>query len=124
MKKRCFVAVFALLAAAALSGQDAADFEYEAGNGAITITGYTGSAKDVTIPERIDNLPVTVIGDKAFTKNQLTSVTIGSNVRIEKAEFSTEPRPFLGNLLELYTREGSRAGTHKSGDGGTTWRSE
>jgi hypothetical protein len=41
MKKRCFAAMFALLAAAALFGQDAAGFVYDTNNGEVTITGYT-----------------------------------------------------------------------------------
>jgi hypothetical protein len=67
--KKCFAAVFALLVAAALFGQDAADFEYAADNGEVTITGYTGSAKDVTIPERINKLPVTAIGTGRLRTN-------------------------------------------------------
>jgi hypothetical protein len=82
MKKRCFATMFALFVAAALSGQTTADFEYEADNGEATITGYTGSAKDVTIPEWIDKLPVTAIGDGAFQYKQLTGVTIPGSVTV------------------------------------------
>jgi hypothetical protein len=63
MKKRYFAAVFALCIGTALSAQNPADFQYTtATNGSAVITGYTGSAKNVTIPDRIDNLPVTAIG--------------------------------------------------------------
>ena len=58
------------------------DFEYEIVNGkSITITGYTGEAATVQIPTRIQNLPVTSIGEYAFAHcDNLTSVTIPSSV--------------------------------------------
>jgi hypothetical protein len=79
MKSRVLF-VFALFIGAALSAQNAADFQYEVENGAVTITGYTGSAKNVTIPGRIDNLPVTAIGRVVFREKQLTGVTIPDSV--------------------------------------------
>jgi hypothetical protein len=79
-KKRYFAAVFALCIGTALSAQTAADFTYTATNGGAVITGYTGSAKDVTIPDRINNLPVTAIGNGAFREKQLTNVTIPDSV--------------------------------------------
>jgi hypothetical protein len=58
-----------------------AQFNYTTYNGAITITGYTGSGGAVTIPDTINSLPVTSIGDQAFYNcNSLTSVTIGTSV--------------------------------------------
>ncbi|MDR1216249.1 MAG: leucine-rich repeat protein [Treponema sp.] len=63
---------------AALAGL--ADFKYEVRNEGITVTGYTGRSKNVTIPGRIDNLPVTAIGKGAFEGNRLTSVTIPNSV--------------------------------------------
>ncbi|MDR1307693.1 MAG: leucine-rich repeat domain-containing protein [Treponema sp.] len=82
MKKRFFAAAGALFMAATLFSQNAADFEYEAGNGEVTITDYMGSATNVTIPEQINNLPVTVIGDYAFSDNRLTGVTIPHSVTV------------------------------------------
>jgi hypothetical protein len=64
MKKTVLIS-FTLFIEASLSAQNAADFVYEARNGEVTITGYTGSAKNVTIPSRINNLPVTAIGEGA-----------------------------------------------------------
>jgi hypothetical protein len=56
-------------------------FIYTTNNGAITITGYTGSGGAVTIPGTINDLPVTSIGSNAFYQvSSLTSVTIPSSV--------------------------------------------
>ncbi|MDR1840139.1 MAG: leucine-rich repeat domain-containing protein [Treponema sp.] len=57
-------------------------FEYEVVDGrSVTITGYTGNATILNIPERIQGLPVTAIGDYAsFYCESLTSITIPSSV--------------------------------------------
>ncbi len=56
-------------------------FNYTTNNGAITITGYTGSGGAVTIPSTINGLPVASIGDGAFDScSNLSSVTIGNGV--------------------------------------------
>ena len=47
----------------------------------VIITKYTGSDVAVTIPDKIDGLPVTTIGDSAFYNiSSLTSVTIPNSV--------------------------------------------
>ena len=43
-----------------------AQFNYTTNNGTITITGYTGPGGAVAIPDTINGLPVTSIGDYAF----------------------------------------------------------
>src|SRR5205807_177513 len=59
----------------------AQEFFYSANNGVITITGYNGSGGDVNIPSTLSGLPVTSIGDGAFTsKNSITGVTIPDTV--------------------------------------------
>jgi hypothetical protein len=58
------------------------DFRIEISGGEVTITGYTGSAYEVTIPGQIGGLPVTAIGEKAFFENQLTGVTFPDSVRL------------------------------------------
>ncbi len=71
-------AVAPLSAGAVRSG----DFTYVIDkNNAATITGYSGSAANVTIPATLDNHSVITIGDKAFAGNQsLTGVSIPTSV--------------------------------------------
>jgi len=59
-----------------------AQFTYTTNNGTITITKYTGPAGAVTIPDTVNGLPVTSIGDGAFTawNSGITSVTIPDTV--------------------------------------------
>jgi hypothetical protein len=55
--------------------------EYVTNNGAITVTKYNGPGGAVNIPDAIDGLPVTGIGDLAFSGwGGLTSVTLGNNI--------------------------------------------
>jgi uncharacterized repeat protein (TIGR03803 family) len=50
-------------------------------NDAITITGYTGLTNELAIPARLNGLPVTSIGSKAFAGNsRLFNVTIPDSV--------------------------------------------
>ena len=56
-------------------------FTYEINGESVTITGYTGSEGNVTIPSEIDGKPVTAIGERAFSHNNtLTSVAILDSV--------------------------------------------
>jgi len=74
------------------------DYNFTINNGGIIITKYTGSNSVVTIPDTIDGLPVTSIGDNAFDGcTGLTSVTIGTNVTsIESQAFN-----YCGSLLAI-----------------------
>jgi hypothetical protein len=69
-----------LLLAAMLPAAVQAQFTYTTNDGAITITGYTGSNGMVTIPETIDGLPVVGIGDWAFYAAGVTNVLIADTV--------------------------------------------
>lgn len=53
---------------------------YEITKGSVTITKYVGSDTDVTIPASIDGLPVTSIGEGAFSGTAVKKVTIPQGV--------------------------------------------
>jgi hypothetical protein len=58
-----------------------AQFSYAVSNGTVTITRYIGSGGAVTIPSTIADLPVTSIGDSAFSAcASVSSVAIPPNV--------------------------------------------
>src|ERR1035441_1676106 len=58
-----------------------AQFTFKTNNGAITITGYTGTNGILIIPSTKNGYPVTSIGNMAFYQCvNLTNVTIGNNV--------------------------------------------
>ena len=88
MKKTLSAALAILLAigmlsfmAATVNATQEGDYTYEVANGEATITGYTGSGGDVTIPSTLGGCPVTKIGDGTFRgDNSLISVRIPSSV--------------------------------------------
>ena len=58
-------------------------FIYELSGGLATITGYTGTGGDITIPAAINSVPVTRIAERAFFGcTTIKKVTIGSQVAI------------------------------------------
>ena len=63
-----------------------AQFTFTTNNGAITITGYTGTSDALTIPDTINGLPVTSIGDEAFQFGNFSSISIPTNVTSLGAE--------------------------------------
>lgn len=74
---KLFLAVLLLLTACALGR---AQFTFVTNNGAIVITGYSGSGMAV-IPNTTNGYPVTSIGEEAFTfSTGLTGITIPNNV--------------------------------------------
>jgi hypothetical protein len=75
--------IFALGLLLALPAVLQAEFRYTTNNGTITITGYTSadSKYAVTIPNTINGLLVTSIGDSAFTwLSGLTNITIPNSI--------------------------------------------
>ena len=54
-------------------------FEYIKENGGITITKYIGKQTSVTIPNKIEQLPVLKIGENAFADSKVKSVTLPSS---------------------------------------------
>jgi hypothetical protein len=73
----CALAAVLLALPAAVQAQ----FNFVTNDGAITITEYTGSGGDVTIPDSTNGLPITDIAGGAFYQSDaVTSVTIGTNV--------------------------------------------
>src|SRR5665213_1833891 len=78
--RRSLIQICLLAAVLALPAVAQAQFIYTTNNGAITITGYTGSGGAVTIPATINGLPVTSIGDHAFYATGVTVVTIPASV--------------------------------------------
>ncbi|MDR0312899.1 MAG: leucine-rich repeat protein [Treponema sp.] len=73
--------------------QSASHFLYATENSGITITGYTGELTDVIIPASINGLPVVAIGDRAFSYNQLTSISLPGALTF------IGPLAFYGNPL-------------------------
>ena len=63
-----------------LLAETSVPFTYSVANGAVTITGYTGSPGAVTIPGAIEGLPVTAIAARAFTGTNITSLSLPSSV--------------------------------------------
>lgn len=64
------------------------DFEYEFNDGTATITGYTGTDLEIVIPDTIEERPVTVIGEKAFSEYDMTSIELPDTITsIEKSAF-------------------------------------
>ncbi len=85
--------VLLCLSAAPVSAEQYGLFTYKVAGGTVEITDYpTGAVGDVEIPAEIDGMPVTVIGDQAFSAcRSLTSVTIPSSVTAPPAA-GTFPR--------------------------------
>ena len=87
MKKRmlsillALVLIIGLLPATAQAGELDNGLLYEVYDDHVEITGYTGEPTEIVIPETIEGLPVTVIGERAFAYCEtLTSVDFGSSI--------------------------------------------
>ena len=70
MKRTLFLlGLSLLLTLPAATAQKVTDFSYQRDGDAITITGYTGKETYVFVPQSIDGLPVTRIGERALAFN-------------------------------------------------------
>ena len=78
-------------------------FEYTVTGDEATITGYTGSVKNLVIPSELGGKPVTAIGEKAFYQNKtITSVKIPEGVTsIKDSAFA-----YCSSLTEVTIPEG------------------
>jgi hypothetical protein len=66
--------------AAQTTGTTSDGITYSDNNGAVTITGYTGSAAKLTIPSTIGGDPVTTIGAYSFEAGYLVGITLPGSV--------------------------------------------
>lgn len=57
------------------------EYLYVVEDGEVTLTGYSGKEKNVTLPSAIDGLPVTAIGKEAFKNTAVESVILPSSIR-------------------------------------------
>ena len=98
MKKK-FLTVLLVIGAFSAYAQytNEIDFTVKIIDNAVQITWYKGSNREVSIPPRIQNLPVTSIGDVGFAENNLISVTIPNSVT------SIESTTFMSNQLASVT---------------------
>lgn len=61
--------------------QSKGEYLYVIENGEVTLTGYSGKGKSVTIPSEIDGLPVTVIGKETFKNTAVESVILPNSIK-------------------------------------------
>ena len=81
MRTITFAGMLVVCMASLPAGSYGLDFVYTTNNYAVTITAYTGAGGAVSIPDLIEGLPVTTIGDWAFSSiAALTGVVIPNSV--------------------------------------------
>ena len=110
----CWVFLLLLLAlpiaVKAQSTDTTSGFTYTTDGKAITITRYIGSGTVVAIPEKINGLPVTAIGDRVFFFSRLTHIEIPNNVTsIGQQAFCTSTKLTSLTIPASITNIGNRA---------------
>lgn len=122
MKKKVlsFVVVLSMLSAMLLVPMSASDvtsgdYTYTVTDGYATITGYTGSEANLTIPSEIDGYTVKVIGQGAFSQNStLQTVVLPDTVEtierlaFENCTFSSIDLPDSVTSISMYAFAGAK----------------
>lgn len=76
------------------------DFVYTSDGTAATIVNYLGIETDLVIPSDLDELPVTGLGARAFTRNQwLKTISSAAAVRIEAGAYDHNVSRYYGPFL-------------------------
>ena len=104
------------VAAAAEAGETVEGLLYVADNGLATVTGYNGSGRSVTIPEKIDGSIVVKIAEKAFLGASLDEVHFPSSIEEVECFYDAEENtisyphsPFAGSTVKkAYFAEGTK----------------
>ncbi len=78
--RRSILAIVAFAISVSTASVQAGDYLYETNHGTINITHYIGPGGNVTIPSKINELPVTSIAERAFSGCYLLSLTIPNSV--------------------------------------------
>jgi hypothetical protein len=101
-------------------GASAKDFNYRVKpERTVYIAGYKGKAAKVSIPAKIEGMPVTLIARGAFSEKPLTSVTIPNSVtRIELSAFFN-----CSSLTSVTFAEGSAISEGNFGEGAVAYGS-
>ena len=63
------------------SASQSGDWLYTLSDGEATVTGYSGGAKAVSVPDTISGCPVTAIGRAAFFSASFETISIPASVR-------------------------------------------
>ena len=82
-KKTWIILILALFLTAqtfAQSGTSPDGYQWQVEGGGVTITDYSGTSREITIPDEIERRPVRAMGNEAFSSKRLTSVIIPGSV--------------------------------------------
>lgn len=102
----------------AIPNEAQAQFNFTTNNGALTLTGYTGSDRAVTIPAITNGLSVVSIGNWAFNSNSnLVSLTIPASV----TNYATFAFSYCTNLTAIFF-QGNPPRDGYPGGAGVFWR--
>jgi len=137
MNKRIIVILLVLFLTGNIFGQGLG-FQAIENGGKVTITGYTGNEKNLTIPGTANGMPIVAIGKEAFRgkglisitipasvtaieafafadNNQLTNITIGANVTLvaEINSWGEGTFSFGYGFDNAYNNGGKPAGSYK-----------